>query len=476
MSSSVHSHTAATALAGAASKVAVDAAAPSPSGTEAGTCAPLVVPPRGGGLRRHGCTRRRRSRPECFAASRTPRTRPVPSAVRPTRSRPGSRSHQPPARRRRAPGGNGYWLVVERRRRLQLRRRPRSSARPGGLRLKARSSAWRATRSGNGYWLTATDGGVFTFGDAAFRGSLGSLQLNSPILSITATPSGNGYWLVGGRRRRVRVRRRRVPRLGRRRRAPPDRRPWRRRRRATATTSSRPTAACSPSATPRSAARPSTRSARRPRPSPSSPDGAGYWMRPPERHRAPVRRARARRASTGSANPAVGIAARADGGYWLAQGKQPRRARRRVRTVESRQHPFLVCTRAHESDSAGGYRAVSGERHVPRCVPVLAVDVEQHRASRRPPRPRRCRPGRGRAVPTRTSSRSTCTSGRAPRRGVAAAPASRRPSIESWRHPASATVAGCRRNSTYPASRWLRLTSRSAVSPTTARGSSIPRP
>jgi hypothetical protein len=24
------------------------------------------------------------------------------------------------------------------------------------------------------------------------------------------------------------------------------------------------------------------------------------------------------------------------------------------------QHPFLVCTRAHESDSAGGYRAVSG--------------------------------------------------------------------------------------------------------------------
>src|SRR4029453_19134129 len=24
------------------------------------------------------------------------------------------------------------------------------------------------------------------------------------------------------------------------------------------------------------------------------------------------------------------------------------------------QHPFLVCTRAHESDTAGGYRAVSG--------------------------------------------------------------------------------------------------------------------
>ena len=37
---------------------------------------------------------------------------------------------------------------------------------------------------------------MFTFGDAAFRGSLGSLQLNSPILSITATPSGNGYWLA----------------------------------------------------------------------------------------------------------------------------------------------------------------------------------------------------------------------------------------------------------------------------------------
>ena len=65
MSDSVHSHTAATALAGAASKVAVDAAAPSPSGARPARARRSWSLRCGGGLRRHGCTRRRRSRPEC---------------------------------------------------------------------------------------------------------------------------------------------------------------------------------------------------------------------------------------------------------------------------------------------------------------------------------------------------------------------------------------------------------------------------
>ena len=33
-----------------------------------------------------------------------------------------------------------------------------------------------ATPSGNGYWLVAADGGIFTFGDAAFFGSTGDLR------------------------------------------------------------------------------------------------------------------------------------------------------------------------------------------------------------------------------------------------------------------------------------------------------------
>jgi hypothetical protein len=52
------------------------------------------------------------------------------------------------------------------------------------------------TPSGKGYWLVASDGGIFTFGDAAFLGSTGAVRLNQPIVGMTTTPSGKGYWLV----------------------------------------------------------------------------------------------------------------------------------------------------------------------------------------------------------------------------------------------------------------------------------------
>ena len=47
-----------------------------------------------------------------------------------------------------------------------------------------------------GYWLTASDGGVFTFGGAPYYGSTGSMHLNQPVVGMAATPTGNGYWLV----------------------------------------------------------------------------------------------------------------------------------------------------------------------------------------------------------------------------------------------------------------------------------------
>jgi hypothetical protein len=49
----------------------------------------------------------------------------------------------------------------------------------------------------HGYWLVGSDGGIFTFGSAAFHGSTGNLKLNRPIVGITPTVGDAGYWLVG---------------------------------------------------------------------------------------------------------------------------------------------------------------------------------------------------------------------------------------------------------------------------------------
>ena len=53
-----------------------------------------------------------------------------------------------------------------------------------------------ATGSGKGFWRVASDGGVFSSGDAAFLGSAGAVHLNQPIVGMAATPTGKGYWLV----------------------------------------------------------------------------------------------------------------------------------------------------------------------------------------------------------------------------------------------------------------------------------------
>ncbi len=52
-----------------------------------------------------------------------------------------------------------------------------------------------STASGKGYWLVARDGGIFSFGDAQFYGSTGSIRLNQPIIGMKVAPEGNGYWL-----------------------------------------------------------------------------------------------------------------------------------------------------------------------------------------------------------------------------------------------------------------------------------------
>ena len=49
---------------------------------------------------------------------------------------------------------------------------------------------------GAGYWFVASDGGVFSFGDAKFHGGTGAITLNKPMVGMAPTPSRNGYWLA----------------------------------------------------------------------------------------------------------------------------------------------------------------------------------------------------------------------------------------------------------------------------------------
>jgi hypothetical protein len=41
-----------------------------------------------------------------------------------------------------------------------------------------------STPDGGGYWLVASDGGIFSYGDAQFYGSAGSLVLNKPVVGM----------------------------------------------------------------------------------------------------------------------------------------------------------------------------------------------------------------------------------------------------------------------------------------------------
>jgi Prenyltransferase and squalene oxidase repeat len=49
---------------------------------------------------------------------------------------------------------------------------------------------------GQGYWEVAADGGIFSFGDAKFFGSMGGTRLSQPVVGIAGTPDGQGYWEV----------------------------------------------------------------------------------------------------------------------------------------------------------------------------------------------------------------------------------------------------------------------------------------
>ena len=53
-----------------------------------------------------------------------------------------------------------------------------------------------STASGGGYWVAKGDGGMFSFGDAAFHGSAAQYHLAMPAIGLATTSDENGYWVA----------------------------------------------------------------------------------------------------------------------------------------------------------------------------------------------------------------------------------------------------------------------------------------
>ena len=92
--------------------------------------------------------------------------------------------------------GQGYWLAASDGGIFNYGPATSFQGSTGAIHLNQPIVGMARTPTGFGYWLVASDGGIFAFGDAVFRGSTGSMHLNKPIVGMAATPDGGGYWLV----------------------------------------------------------------------------------------------------------------------------------------------------------------------------------------------------------------------------------------------------------------------------------------
>ena len=150
----------------------------------------------------------------------------------------------------------------------------------GGIILNQPVVGMAGTSDGGGYWTVARDGGIFSFGDAHFYGSTGGYPPQPAHRGHGGDPRRPGVLAGGRRRRHLLLRGRLLLRLDRG--HPPQ--PAHRghgghARRARATGWWPPTEGSSPSATPPSTARPGPSTSTSPswawRP---RPDGHGYWL------------------------------------------------------------------------------------------------------------------------------------------------------------------------------------------------------
>ncbi len=151
--------------------------------------------------------------------------------------------------------------------------RPSLSTLPG--------SAGQPSGGVGGYWINAADGGVFSFGNAQFHGSMGGMRVERTRSSASRRPTTpTGYWEVATRRWRVQLRRRQL--LRQHRQHPieqADGRDGGHARRGWLLARGRPTVASSPTATPAStAARAASRSTSRSSGWCRRTTAVGYWL------------------------------------------------------------------------------------------------------------------------------------------------------------------------------------------------------
>ncbi|MFT7648955.1 MAG: hypothetical protein ACI8Y4_003710, partial [Candidatus Poriferisodalaceae bacterium] len=85
------------------------------------------------------------------------------------------------------PDGNGYWIVAADGGVFSIEAPYRGSF--PGLKLgPLNKPGIGMVPYGNGYLIVATDGGVFTFSNLKFEGSLGANPPNTDIVAITPLP------------------------------------------------------------------------------------------------------------------------------------------------------------------------------------------------------------------------------------------------------------------------------------------------
>ncbi len=118
-----------------------------------------------------------------------------PSTTQPSTTQPSTTQPSPTITNPSAPLSNGYWLVGADGGIFSFGDAQFYGS-MGAKPLDAPIVSMATTHDGKGYYEVASDGGIFSFGDAQFYGSMGAKPLVAPIVSMATTPDGKGYYEV----------------------------------------------------------------------------------------------------------------------------------------------------------------------------------------------------------------------------------------------------------------------------------------